>query len=455
MSLFLKIFLWFWLAMALIVGVVFLVNWSTQSAPFVRQWRTFVGEAANVNSKTADQIYRNEGAEGLETYFRRLGSRRRVNAVALFRNDRSLIAGNLSLSATGDLFEKALASDSPQFLRMRDKTFAAKRVTRSEGGSLVYVIELKRFQAPPFITGRLLLNILAVVLTAGIVCYGLARYLSTPITILRNATKAIAGGDLATRISPKIRRRKDDLGYLAADFDEMAERIEALITSERRLTRDVSHELRSPLARINVALELARGNASPDLIDVIDRLEKESARLNDLIGQLLTLSKLETGSGEVETVELEVGELVEGVAKDADFEAGGSGNSVSVVGLVEARVYGNANLLRRALENIIRNAVRHAAPNTAVEVTGEIVEAEYHISVRDFGPGVPEEQLSRLFRPFYRIEEARDRRSGGSGLGLAIAERAIRTHEGRISASNSQPGLTVDIFLPIVRKAAS
>lgn len=434
--------------MAAIVGVVLLVNWWTQSEPLARQWQTFVGEAMNVNSQTAIQIYENEGVEGLGEYLDRLNSRQRINAVAMFDENRKRIAGSLDLTGREDLLLRALNSDEPEFLRETDKTFAANRGRLSDGRIMLYAIEIKRFQAPPFFTNRLLLQILAVVLTAGLVCYALASYISSPIRKLRDATRTLAGGNLSVRVSPKISNRADDLALLANDFDDMAERIESLINSEKRLTRDISHELRSPLARIKVALELLRAKAPEEAGTLVNRIDSESDRLNELVSQILTLSKLETGSGEFEKNEINLKKLVESLIADAEFEAAAKGSSVRAARLDEVNISGNEHLITRAVDNVLRNAVGYTAENTEVVVSLEAVNGEAVIAIEDNGPGVPSEDLEKLFRPFYRIGEARDRKSGGTGLGLAIAERAVHNHRGNIGAENTGTGLRVTIRIP-------
>ncbi|HUF04476.1 MAG TPA: ATP-binding protein [Aridibacter sp.] len=449
MSLFLKIFLWFWLAMALVVGAVLLVNWSTQSEPLALQWRTFVRESINSDSQTAIQIYENEGVMGLEMYFSRLYSRQRINAVALFDEKKRRIAGNLDLAGSGDLFERAFRSSEPEFLRVPDKTYGAGKAQLSDGTMLLYVIELKRFQAPPFFTNRLLLQILAVFLTAGLVCYALASYLSSPIRKLRTATRQLAGGDLSVRVASKIRNRRDDLAFLADDFDNMAERIELLIESEKRLSRDISHELRSPLARMKVALELLKGRTNGDAEPLISRIDNESDRLNELISQILTLSKLETDSGEFTRSEINLGKILDSLIVDADFEAKARERAVTASGIDPVRIVGNEPLVRQAIENVLRNAVHYTEKGTAVEVSLERDGRDAVVRITDHGPGVPEDEIEELFRPFYRIGEARDRRSGGTGLGLAIAERAVRNHDGRISARNTGDGLSVTLRFPV------
>jgi signal transduction histidine kinase len=450
MSLFLKIFLWFWLVMALIVGAITLVNWSTSSGPLTRQWQSFIGESINLNARTAVHIYENEGIDGLDAYFDIQKNRRRINSIGFFDKNRNLIAGDLVPADINDLFDATLESDEPQFKKFPDKIYGAKRIVLDEGATFIYILDIKRYQPPDFFTSRLLLQIIAVVLIGGLFCYFLARYLTSPITKLRNATKKVAQGDFETRVAEKVGKRRDELAELARDFDDMAERIENLIESEKRLTQDISHELRSPLARMNVALELARSRSNAETLPLLERLENESVRLNDLIGQLLTLSKLETGSQSFEKMEVNLTKLVETVAADASFEAKAVNKEVSVVETSVAKVFGNEQLLRSAIENVLRNAIRYTPEDTTVEVAVTNGGNQALVSIRDHGEGVPEADLAKLFKPFYRVQEARDRKSGGIGLGLAIAERAVNNHNGHIVAKNTDSGLLVEIRLPVL-----
>lgn len=449
MSLFLKIFLWFSLAMALIVAAITLVNWSTRTGPLARQWQTFVGEAITSNSQTTVQIYENEGVEGLEEYFSRSTNQSRINSIGFFDNKRKLIAGDLKVADINDLFDEALQSDEPQFKRFDDRTYGAKRIALEDGKTYIYVIELKRFRPPTFFTSRFLLQLLSVLIIGGMFCYFLARYLTHPLTRLSEATRKIADGNFETRVADEIGNRKDEVGSLASDFDEMAQRIETLITSEKRLTQDISHELRSPLARMNVALELARVKSNPETIPMLERLENESVRLNDLIEQLLTLSKLETGAHVIEKTKVNISNVIEQIVADANFEAKADKKSVEILQKADVVVLGSESLIKRAIENVVRNAVRYTEEGTSVDISLEKIGQQAIVKIRDHGDGVPQDELEKLFKPFYRIQEARDRRSGGAGLGLAIAEQAIAKHKGRIQANNSEKGLIVEISLPI------
>jgi len=242
-----------------------------------------------------------------------------------------------------------------------------------------------------------------------------------------------------------VGNRRDELAELARDFDVMAERIESLVTSQQRLSRDVSHELRSPLARMNVALEIAKQKSNGVASPVLDRIEAESNRLNEMISRLLTLSRLETGAQDFDRAEIDLKSLVEQVVSDADFEANAVGKSVRITHADKCNIVGSDELVASAVENVLRNAVRYTRDGSSVEVALNSEDGKATVSVRDHGGGVPEDELKNLFRPFYRVGEARDRGSGGTGLGLAIAEQAIKAHKGRIEAKNTGDGLIVEI----------
>jgi two-component system sensor histidine kinase CpxA len=249
-----------------------------------------------------------------------------------------------------------------------------------------------------------------------------------------------------------VQRRRDELGELAQDFDFMAERVESLVSAQQRLLQDVSHELRSPLARLSVALELALRDAGPAAAPALGRVGREAERLNELIGQLLTLVRLEGGAAP-QQVRIELSQLVAEIADDADFEATAHDRRVRVAGCDVCEVVGVPELLRSAIENVLRNAVQHTAAGSAVDVTlrRQISGAApiATLEVRDHGPGVPEEALDAIFKPFYRVSDARERSSGGVGLGLAITARAIHLHGGVLRARNAPDGgLIVQIDLP-------
>jgi two-component system sensor histidine kinase CpxA len=297
------------------------------------------------------------------------------------------------------------------------------------------------------------------VITSGLVCYLLSWYLTKPIVRLRTATRQLAAGDLTARTGAPSATRRDEVAGLMRDFDAMAERIELLLKAQSRLLNDISHELRSPLARLNVALGLARQRAGVESVDMLDRIELEASRLNELIGRILTLARLEDGEQLVPQTPVPLNELVHSVTEDAEFEAQARRCHVhTTVPEGDLMVSGNASLLHSAVENVVRNAIRYTHEGTSVEVELASEEraggAEAVLRVSDAGPGVPADALGKLFEPFYRLDDARGRQTGGVGLGLAITERAVRFHGGKVKAFNRTPsGLIVEIRLPQMSSA--
>ena len=295
--------------------------------------------------------------------------------------------------------------------------------------------------------------ILLATIISGIICLLLARYLTAPIGRLRQATQKLAQGDLTQRVSPSMGKRKDEIVELANDFDYMAEQLQALLESHKQLLRDASHELRSPLARLQVALGLARQRGDDSTTQELDRIEREAERLNDLIGQLLTLARFETNTNEIEHTAIELAALLEHIVDDAAFEAHASKRDVKLTQNIPVTIKGNSVLLSSALENVVRNAIRYTAEGTAVEVSLKSDKEKpgwISIKVRDYGPGIPEQMLESVFEPFVRVGEARDRQSGGYGLGLAIAKRAVSLHGGEMTAANEANGLSIFIHLPMM-----
>lgn len=300
---------------------------------------------------------------------------------------------------------------------------------------------------PPHLRGVVFLVAL---LVTGLISYWLAQNITWPIRQLQTATRKISGGDLSARVSGGVAQRRDELGDLGREFDRMAEHIEELLSAQKRMLRDVSHELRSPLARLQVALELARKSVGEQGKVGHDRIEREANRLDELIEQVLSLVRLTTNGADIEMAQLDVCGIVEQVVADANYEAESQQKQVRLIAAIPFPMSGNAGLLHSALENIVRNAVKYSPANTAVEVNMSIGQGgELRICVRDYGPGVSEQRLAHIFEPFYREAEARDRASGGYGLGLAIAQSSIRLHGGDICAGNAdRGGLMMEIVLP-------
>jgi len=448
-NLFLKIFLWFLVASAVMVGVVVFLNWTVTTEPVVSRWQTSVREQTNLYAATIAQIYPTQGETGVQQFLVGIRDVDTVTEVNLVRRDGRLwLSDSNDVSVYKDVIAGTFASSAVELeLNSADTALTAKNFTLPGGEEYALVIRWDRLRPTPFFGESQLryIRYAALLLTALLVCYALARYLSSPIQKIRRATQKLAEGDLTTRVGDKVGNRRDELAVLAQDFDVMAERIESLITSQQRLSRDVSHELRSPLARMNVALEIAKQKSNGETSPVLERIEAESNRLNEMISRLLTLSRLETGSDDFERSEIDLKTLVEQVASDADFEANAVGKSVEITDADNCHITGSDELVSSAVENVLRNAVRYTRDGTSVKVSLRSKNGNAIVSVQDHGGGVPEDELKNLFRPFYRVGEARDRNTGGTGLGLAIAEQAIKAHKGKIEAKNLGDGLIVEI----------
>jgi two-component system sensor histidine kinase CpxA len=493
-SLFLKIFLWFWLAMVLVV-VATAVMFAIRRETAISHWRATMGNAMGLYAQKAAHDYEEHGDTALRDNLRGIDANAEVHAAMLDATGAPLLPPRGSHTPR-ELVQQALASDQLAFTMIGPDGYGAQRVTSPSGRKYVLVVHI-----PPQALGFRLspgkqavrLALLAI-LFSGPICYGLARYLARPVLQLRTAARRLAAGDLTARASLASGRR-DEIGELVQDFNRMAARIEALVSSQRQLISDISHELRSPLARLNVALGLARQRSGPEAAAPLERIEREADRLNELIGKLLALARMEAASTLPDHIPVDIYELLAEIVADAEFEAQEKGSSVKLLPLEPPpanagsppagaqaaagaqtsggqpaahaarpvaqgkavpdgrtpRIRGSAELLGSAFENVIRNAVRYTAPSTPVEVSLACAGGWVTVKVRDHGPGVPELELQNLFRAFYRVAGARDRQSGGAGLGLAIAERAVCLHGGSISATlpHDGPGLQIEIRLPL------
>jgi two-component system sensor histidine kinase CpxA len=284
-------------------------------------------------------------------------------------------------------------------------------------------------------------------LAGGIFSYFISRHLTKPLYKLGAAASGIAEGRLDTRVDPSLLNRRDEIAGLARNFDRMAERIEALVNGQRALLGDVSHELRSPLSRLLVALSLVKQGTPEETGENLERIGLEARRLDTLIGQLLSLTRIDTGVDRGSPVSFDLTNLVQEVANDGDFEARARHRSVVIKQADSCTTQGFEELLRSAVENVVRNAIRHTAEGTAVEIWLQRRDAHALLRVRDHGPGVPENLLPEIFLPFRRAPNGN---SDGAGLGLAIAERAVAVHRGNIRAMNApEGGLMVEINLPL------
>jgi signal transduction histidine kinase len=458
-SLFLKIFLSFWAALALSLVLAILVTIALRPARHGIESQGLQTLAEAVNA------YQSGGQHGVHEYLEELWHTQHVRAF-VFDPSGNELAGRQVPPWIEDVRRGVAPRVGPMHHRSWIDSLMPDRILREaltlDGKRYTLVLELP--PGPGVLFGRHdipLLGITLAVISSGLICYLLAWSMTSPVTRLRKAAQSLAAGDLSARTGAPTGARGDELTQLMRDFDRMAERIEGLVDSQSRLLKDVSHELRSPLARLSVALGLARQRVTPEVTPELDsslsRIELEADRLNQLIQRLLTIARLESGTDGLRKTQLSLRELVEQVAHDAEYESPGRSCRVLCKDTAdpadEFLVEGDPDLLRSAVENVVRNATRYTAEGTTVEVRLErqrsATSEEIVVRVLDSGPGVPNEALQKIFQPFYRLDDARNRQTGGAGLGLSIADRAIRLHHGQLRASNrKEGGLEVEIRIP-------
>jgi two-component system sensor histidine kinase CpxA len=378
-------------------------------------------------------IYGKEGSDGLAQYIQRIRGDTGRRAFLLDSSGLDLA----SSTDRSDLLQKARES---RFVFVRHDSSFLFYSTDSDG--FWFFIE------PVAMSSAWIqrLWLIAVILA---VCYVLARHLTAPLRGLQHAVERFGRGDFTAR-SGSLRR--DELGQLAQTFDRMAAQIQTLVENQQDLLRDISHELRSPLTRLGLAVELA--STRPDKQEALITIQREADRLDTLVGELLSLARIDNQKAGPRRAALRFDELLEELIDICSVEAA-QRNCRLILGSCEPlTIQADEELLRRAVENVIRNAVRHAPEDSEVIVTASHSREATVIRIRDSGPGVPPESLTRIFEPFYRVDHDRNRETGGAGLGLAIAHRAVQVHGGRILARNAHPGLEVEIQLPSVKLAS-
>jgi two-component system sensor histidine kinase CpxA len=391
-----------------------------------------VGSMLRVQLSEARYAYETGGVERLRQALQRFQQVTESEGVLTDSDGRDLLTGE----DRSDLVQAIRERSRIPFVR-RNRTVIGRR---SADGTYYYFALLEGGGVSVwFLQPEAYLSILAVL---ALLCYGFARYLTNPVRELQRVVDCFGRGDFTVRARIS---RGDEMGHLAGAFNVMAERIQLLMSAERRLLLDISHELRSPLARLSVAVELAR--MGEDVGSHLDRIQKEADRLNALVGELLQVTRAEGDASRLRSQTVPLDELVGAIVEDGRLEAEARGCGIAFES-TPVSLPGDPELLRRAVENVVRNAIRYSPPGKNVEVTLSRDGEGISIQVRDYGPGVPEESLTRLFDAFYRVEPDRDRASGGVGLGLAIARRAIELHHGTVTAHNASPGLRVSIHLP-------
>ena len=455
-SLFLKIFLWFW-ATVIVTGIALVFTFILGPRSVPSRWHASLTDTARSSGMVAVAELERGGVPAAAAYIARFERDTQLRA-CLFDSTGDQIAGS-DCGTFADMISSVATTKASVFTM---KYGIVRVALMLPGGTGEYIFATELPAGPRAALG---LDAAAVVLrwgvallVSGFICYLLTRYITTPILHLQEASQHLAAGDLSTRAAEKIERRRDELGALVRDFNVMAGRIEELVSRQRQLIYDISHEFRSPLARLGVALDLGRKRKGNDT--AFDHMEQDVGCLNDMIGRLLIIARLDTATAPVQMNSVNLTELVSHIVHDAGFESQKRDVAVTLKASEQFFVHGNAELLHSAIENVIRNAIRYTAPGTPVEVALQCQEIEggsfVSLTVRDCGPGIAESDLINIFQPFYRVADARDRQSGGTGLGLAIADRVIRIHKGTIHAENTTPqGLQINIALPDVTRRVS
>jgi two-component system, OmpR family, sensor kinase len=430
-SLFSRIFLLFLLAMTLIVGSSIATTFtiaSRDNEPPELQRRQSAGIQAS-------EILARGGIGALKSWLE--GNRKSLGDRQLFilgPDGRDILGRQLPESAQRRL--GSIGRSAPQIID-------------ADGAIYTVLLTARR----PNIFGALSLpaislTILGIALVvSALTSWWLAEHLTAPIRRIQAGARALASENLDVRVSAGLEDRKDELAVLARDFDAMADQLRANRSATTQLLRDISHELRSPLARMRVALGLAR-QPPADFSRQLDRMEREVERLDAMINQVLKLARLHGTDALLEREPFELDEVIEEVVRDANFEGAVKNCSVNLNGAANETVLGNRELLRSAIENVLRNAVRYSPKDKPVDVTIARLASGLEILIRDHGPGVPSADLERIFEPFYRVAESRDRDSGGEGIGLAITSQVMKAHGGCAMAVNVQGGFEVRLSLP-------
>jgi two-component system sensor histidine kinase CpxA len=443
LSLFWKLFLTMWLS---IVGFSATIGWLNDKLAR-EQWAE---EPANTFSRgmiritqRAQQALQLDGKKGLRDELLNIPRMTRSHIYVVDDEDSELLGRDAALE---QLASRRTAMDSTQIEDDQGNAYTLYTVNRRPPATLL----------APGPQGTALRLVAAAVISA-LISYFLARSLVTPLEELSKASRKIAAGDLATRVSKTMPSRQDEIGQLATDFDVMTSRLQAMQQANQRLLQDVSHELRSPLARMSVALEIARQKGVGAIGSEIDRITLESERLESLVNDVLGLLRETSETVVMSEEDLDLSALMSDLVEVVNYEVTENKPGIIWNAPEPCDFHGDRELLWRAMENLLRNALRYTDPDQGVRLALDVQKRKSRVvlEVRDYGTGVPEAELEKIFEPFYRVHESRDRDSGGHGLGLSIVANAIKNHGGNIQARNAEKGgLIVTVSLPLSRDAA-
>lgn len=448
-SLFFKIFIIFWIAQTLIflisTALILARRFPRPASMLDPAFSSLRAEAAQ-----AMQAFNADGCAGFEK-----SAQPRGGALALVDENGRAVCGNTSMAvqdqipSTGEIYGRQAGQDTVWTLP----------VVAANGQRFRFLVSVHRERHTWY--GDLLHfafpQLLVAVAVGGLTTFVLVMIFTRPVINLREAARQLAMGRLSARAKESRKPsalNANEFDALVLDFNHMAERLESLVNAQKMLLRDVSHELRSPLARVSVALELARDDADPTMTTHLDRIQREAERLNQLIGQLLTLSSLEANEEEVGTERISLNDLVEEIVSDANYEAHQRDCTVNLEAGETLLITGRRELIYRAVENVVRNAIRFTAEGSVVEIRIASLQEGARkmavVQVSDRGPGIPEQEIESIFRPFYKVDQARSPQTGGFGVGLAIADRSVKLHKGDLRAANRpNGGLTIEMRFPL------
>ena len=446
-TLYATIFGWFWLTLIVGALLVLAITAFTGSQPLGRRWMRLTQD---MYAHSAVDFYETGGAPALRQYLATLRDSSGMQASLLDEHQQDVLGSALPPDVDRVLQQSIKTGQSNFHL---GRVWTAATPVSYGPRRFLFVVEvhpLRGFFDGTFAIPALNRLVLAL-LVAGVFCAILTRHIVAPVRALKAAALRLAAGDLGTRVFPVIAPREDELADTAKAFDQMADRMQHLIQKRQELLADISHELRSPLTRISVSLELMRRGET----DVVEQMQMDLDRINAMIGQILLLTRLDLQPSQADSERIELKGMLESIAQDAEFEGQNEDKTVLVHVEGNCWVRGDANLLRSCIENIVRNAIRYTAAHSSVEITATVArDVEGHsrceIAVIDCGPGVPDASLPFIFDPFYRVSESRDHDEGGTGLGLSIAQKIVDLHHGTIKATNRDDakGLVIQLSFP-------
>jgi two-component system sensor histidine kinase CpxA len=441
-SLYVTIFLWFCLTILVSTFLVLLVASLTGSRPFGRRWMAMTQD---LYASSGKDFYTTGGAPALSRYLATIETNSGIEGHLIDSKGMDVLGGGVP-PHTAEVYQ-GVRSTGHSMAHLGRYWTAASPVA----GGYVFVMEAHPMRG--FLDGTffnsMVPRLMGGTLLVALFCLLLARHITRPIRVLEAAATRMAAGDLSVRTVPAMRGRTDELAAMGVAFDSMAERIETLLRTQRQMLADISHELRSPLTRIGVSLELLRRGE----VDVLEPMQSDLNRLNGMIGQVLELTRLELSEPLVVSPEHEVNvsAIVEEIVESANYEGRAAGKTVRLAMKGTYFVTGENGALRSCIENIVRNALQHSPAGSEIAVLVSAGAMGWiTVRVEDSGPGVPEEALPRLFAPFYRVPGSAAGHPEGSGLGLSIAARAAARCGGSVVAENRAPhGLRVSVTLPL------